>query len=162
MIRAYRPEDLPAIQAIGNRAWQPIYAMYRQRYGESLYAVLCADDANRKGEQIRDHCASHPDWVCIAEQAERIVGFATFFLDRQKKIGEIGNNAVDPDAGVKGVGQQLYQAVLARFVQEGMRFAKVQTGLDEAHAPARRAYERVGFDIHHENVVYYRNLTLKS
>jgi len=39
-----------------------------------------------------------------------------------------------------------------------MVYAKVRTGLDYAHARARRAYERAGFSIRHENVEYYMRL----
>jgi metal-dependent HD superfamily phosphatase/phosphodiesterase len=39
-----------------------------------------------------------------------------------------------------------------------MVYAKVGTGLDYAHARARRAYERAGFDIRHEEVTYYMKL----
>ena len=39
-----------------------------------------------------------------------------------------------------------------------MTYAKVATGLDDAHAPARRAYERAGFDIKVEDVTYYKKL----
>ena len=52
----------------------------------------------------------------------------------------------------------MYRAVLAHFKERGMRFAKVQTGLDPAHAPARRAYELAGFDIRHEDVTYFKKL----
>jgi len=34
----------------------------------------------------------------------------------------------------------------------------VHTGLDYAHAAARRAYERAGFNIRHEDVDYYMKL----
>ncbi|MBT4097360.1 MAG: GNAT family N-acetyltransferase, partial [Gemmatimonadetes bacterium] len=34
----------------------------------------------------------------------------------------------------------------------------VGTGLDDAHAPARRAYERAGFDIAQQDVTYYKKL----
>ena len=39
-----------------------------------------------------------------------------------------------------------------------MAYAKVHTGLDDAHARARRAYERAGFDISHQEVNYYLKL----
>jgi hypothetical protein len=34
----------------------------------------------------------------------------------------------------------------------------VDTGLDHAHAPARKAYKSAGFNIRHESVVYYKKL----
>lgn len=158
MIRPYRPDDLETLVDIGNRAWEPIYRMFRETYGEALFQAMVPHPDTVKGEQVRRHCEAHPDRVLVAEAEGRIVGFVTFFLDEERKIGEIGNNARDPECRAKGVGQQMYAAVLDVFRKEGMRFAKVFTGLDEAHAPARRAYERAGFDISHEDVTYYMEL----
>ncbi|MDQ1327844.1 MAG: hypothetical protein QG641_1127, partial [Candidatus Poribacteria bacterium] len=108
--------------------------------------------------QIKSHCEEHPEWVFICEKEGRIVGFITFSLNFDKKIGTIGNNAKDPDSSLKGIGQQMYKAVLDYFRDHDMIYASVHTGLDYAHAPARKAYERAGFNIHHEDVDYYMKL----
>jgi ribosomal protein S18 acetylase RimI-like enzyme len=158
MIREYEPEDLATIMDIGNRAWREIYAMFRERFGDELHAILVPDETRCKGQQIKAHCEQHPEWVYVCEQGGRIVGFVTFRLHHDTKIGVIGNNAVDPDCGLKGIGQEMYRAVRDHFRAEGMIYAKVHTGLDDAHARARRAYERAGFDIRHENVDYYMRL----
>ena len=52
----------------------------------------------------------------------------------------------------------MYAAVLDHFRSQGMLYAKVVTGMDYAHEPARRAYERAGFNIRHEDVTYYMKL----
>ena len=158
MIRPYMPEDLATIMDIGNRAWRGIHKMFREIYGEELLRVIYADTATVKGEQIKLHCQTHPEWVYICEEGGRIVGFITFHLDQEKRIGKFGNNAVDPRCGLKGIGQQMYQAVLGYFRDQGMTFATVATGADHAHAPARKAYERAGFNIRHERVAYFMKL----
>jgi len=158
MIRTYKPEDLPTIMDIGNRAWRGIYKMFRETYGNELFERIVPDETTAKGKQIKAHCEQHPAWVFICEEDSRIVGFVTFRLDADKKIGEIGNNAVDPECGLKGIGQQIYKAVFEYFRAHNMVYAKVYTGLDDAHARARRAYERAGFDIRHEEVEYYMKL----
>ena len=158
MIRPYAPNDLETIAAIGDRAWRGIYRMFGQAYGEELFAILVPDRNTSKGDQIRSHCQRHPDQVFVCQEQDRIVGFVTFRLDLDKKIGTIGNNAVDPDCGLKGIGQQLYAAVLSHFKEQGMTYAQVRTGLDPAHAPARRAYQRAGFDISHQDVTYFKKL----
>lgn len=158
MIRAFKPDDLPTITEIANRAWRGIYAMFKERYGEELFRLVVPDEATAKGSQVERHCEAHPDWILVCERDGRIVGFVTFRLDAARKIGVIGNNARHPDCHEKGVGQEMYAAVFERFREEGMLFAKVDTGLDCAHAPARGAYERAGFDISHEDVTYYMKL----
>jgi GNAT superfamily N-acetyltransferase len=62
-----------------------------------------------------------------------------------RKVAEIGNNAVSPAHQGHGVGAQMYVFVLERMREAGMKAAIVTTGGDDAHAPARRAYEKVGF-----------------
>jgi ribosomal protein S18 acetylase RimI-like enzyme len=158
MIREYKQEDLSTIMDIANRAWQGIYDMYLETYGEELFSLVTPDRYSVKGEQIKSHAQKHPDWLYVCEEDGKIVGFVTIHIDAEKKIGEIGNNAVDPTCGLKGIGQQMYKAALERFSKEGMKYAKVGTGLDPAHAPARRAYERAGFNIKTESVMYYKRL----
>ena len=158
MIRKYKPEDLSVIMDIGNRAWSKIYKMFREAYGDELFQIIVPNETTSKGEQIRTHCEEHPEWVFICEENECIVGFVAFTLDFDKKIGTICNNAKDPDCVLKGIGQQMYKAVLENFRGHGMIYAKVHTGLDYAHAPARKAYEKAGFNICHEDVDYYVKL----
>jgi len=158
MIRNYCKEDLPIIMDIGNRAWQGIYDMYNAAYGEELFKLITPNRHSVKGEQIKNHCETHPDWIYICEENGKIAGFVTFYINETERIAVIGNNAVDPQCGLKGIGQQMYRAVLGYFREKGMKYAKVTTGLDAAHAPARRAYERAGFNIKAENVTYYMKL----
>ena len=158
MIRPCQAEDVDAIKQIGNRAWQPIYDMYAETFGDELFGHVVPDRHSSKGEQIQSQRDHRPDCIYVCEVEGTIVGFVTFYLDRDSGIGTIGNNAVDPECGLKGIGQQLYAATLLRFREEGLSFAKVGTGLDDAHAPARRAYERAGFDIRHEDVTYFMKL----
>jgi len=157
-MRKYEPRDLEVIMDIGNRAWKPIYAMFRSIYGDELFGVNVPDEATEKGRQIRCSCSEHPELVMVCERNGRVIGFITLLLDRTKGVGEIGNNAVDPLSGERGAGQEMYRAALDFFKSEGMRYAKVTTGMDESHAPARRAYERAGFKIHHENITYYQKV----
>jgi len=158
MIRKYKPDDLAVVMEIGNKAWRKIYKMFRETYGDELFQLIVPDETTSKGDQIKGHCERYPDWVFICEEEGRIVGFITFSLDSSKKIGTIGNNAKDPDCNLKGIGQQMYRAVLEHFRENGMVYANVHTGLDYAHAPARKAYEKAGFNIRHEDVDYYMKL----
>jgi len=157
MIRMFRPDDLPIIMDLGDRAWQPIYALFRTQLGGELFDATRPDAGRAKGRQIKVHCDQHPEGMLICERGGRVVGFCTLLL-ADGKVGEIGSNAVDPQSGEKGVGQELYQAAFAWFTAHGCTHVKVTTGLDEAHAPARRAYARAGFEQHCDFVTYYRKL----
>ncbi|MCM8769811.1 MAG: GNAT family N-acetyltransferase [Candidatus Omnitrophica bacterium] len=158
MVRPFRFEDLPAVKGIANRAWKPIMEMFRQTYGEELFSLLRPHPETDKGEEVAAFCRKNPDCCLVCEENGQVVGFVTFWLDREKRIGEIGNNAADPECGIKGIGQQMYQAVFEVFRRAGMRYAVVHTGLDQAHSRARLAYQRAGFNIKHEEVTYFRKL----
>ena len=158
MMRALRPDDVKLIQKIAIRAWEGIYESYRKIHGEELYQRLFSNAPASKGDEVGRFCEQFPDnaWVC--EEAGRVVGFITFQLNAEQKIGILNNNAVDPDCGLKGIGQQMYAAVLDHFRRLGMDYAQVTTGLDEGHVRARRAYERAGFNIHKDMTTYYMKL----
>jgi GNAT superfamily N-acetyltransferase len=102
---------------------------------------------------------AHPDWILVAEIEGKVVGFATYFLDRDRSVGEIRNNAVALAHQGKGIGTALYRRLLEIFRAEGMRLAWLETGQEEVYAPARRAYEKVGFRPFHKAVFYVQDLT---
>jgi hypothetical protein len=56
----------------------------------------------------------------------------------------------------------MYRRVLQHFRDEGLRDAHVDTGLDAAHIPARRAYARVGFNREVPLVEYWQDLAQRN
>lgn len=158
-IRELQPSDVEAVVEIAVAAWSSIYSFYRRVMGEDLFAAAHPCWQEEKAGQVSRAC--NPDsgvTVCVAEREGQIVGFITFLADYASGIGEIGNNAVHPDFQGQGIGARMYEHALDQLKAGGMRFAKVGTGLDPAHAPARRAYEKVGFSIQLASVEYYRRL----
>jgi GNAT superfamily N-acetyltransferase len=141
-------------------AWKPIYDQYRRTTGEDLFLTLYPDWRENKAGHIRRALeVAHDPGLAVAECDGQVVGFVTWYLDVGRKgIGEIGNNAVRPDQQGKGIASRLYELAMDEMRAAGMRYAKVGTGLDPAHAPARRAYEKAGFDIAIPSVEYYRTL----
>ena len=160
LIRPATPEDDQRCQDIAVAAWTPIYASSRAALGEDIYTHLHPDGLASKARQIASAFAAHLDHILVAcdPHTEEVLGFATFRLDHDRKVGEIGNNAVDPTRRGRGIGATLYQHVLERFRQEGMTVARVTTGLDDAHAPARTAYQKVGFQHATQSITYYQKL----
>lgn len=109
----------------------------------------------RKIGQNRRLFDAHPDWVWVLSDGGGVFGFVTFRLVPEQSYGHIDNNAVR--AG-RGWATFMYRHVLERFRAEGLRFAHVDTGLDDAHAPARRAHAAVGFDRAVPGVEYWQDL----
>ena len=87
-----------------------------------------------------------------------VVGFCIGYARPALGIGEIGNNAVHPDWQRKGIATRLYQYAFEQLRERGMRYVKVHTGGDPSLAPARRAYQKAGFDVALPQVEYYREL----
>jgi ribosomal protein S18 acetylase RimI-like enzyme len=159
IIRDVRPGDVETLVDIAVAAWEPVNEARRQIMGEELYVALNADWRERKARQVRSDCASDGrSMVCVAERGGRVVGFAAYSANAATGVGQLGNNAVRPDARGKGVAGKMYQYVFDRLRERGMRFVHVGTGGDPGHAPARRAYEKAGFDIRDPKVHYYRKL----
>ena len=98
----------------------------------------------------------------MLEEFGKIIGFVTFYLFKEQGYGHIDNNGIHPDFSGKGWGKFMYQHVLQHFRNEGLRFAHVDTGLDPAHIPARRAYESVGFDRQVPIVEYWQDLEFQN
>jgi len=158
MIREYREADFPRMVQIAKVAWAPIFEGFREQLGDDLYRLLFDNKFQDKEYQLRQKTTAEPGEILICERNGEIVGFLTYFLDQDRKVGVITNNAADTTCGEKGIGQEMYQAILERFRQLGMLTASVNTGLDEGHGPARRAYERAGFKAHLDSVTYFVKL----
>jgi len=82
----------------------------------------------------------------------------TFGIDPDRSLGTIYNNAVSTAYQGKGIATAMYRHVLGLFQEAGLKYASVTTGLDPGHAPARKAYEKAGFDLRREDVTYYKRL----
>ena len=158
-VRPYRSEDITRLQDIAQEAWREIFLGYREQIGDDLFEQS-RPDPECKRKEVLYRAQNTPDCIVVAEDADgKILGFATYNLDFEHKIGEISSNAVDKTLGVKGVGQAMYAELFRRFKAAGMTAAKVTTGLDDGHAPARRAYQRAGFgELSLSSITYFKKL----
>jgi len=159
IIRPGTIADMPAACEIAVLAWQPVFTEFRRRLGDDLYLQLYHDWENSKRNQVRGAFEYEAPRVLVTEIDGQIVGFCTYYLpDTAHGLGEIGNNAVHPDFQGRGLARRQYERVFEELRAEGMTAVRVTTGLDEGHAPARRAYEAVGFEKSLPQIAYYRKL----
>jgi ribosomal protein S18 acetylase RimI-like enzyme len=164
ILREARTNDLAAIDRLTIDGYRAIQESYVAMIGEETYdAVRHRPELSweeRKCAQNRELFAAHPDQVWVLERAGDVFGYVTFWLFPDQAYGHIDNNAVSADEVGKGWATFMYRHVLDRFRALGLRFAHVDTGLDEAHAAARRAYEAVGFDRQVPGVEYWQDLSV--
>ena len=159
IIRDLESKDVDAAVGIAKRAWEPIFESFLRLIGEDVFPKVYPDWRAGKERQIRSAVAGGPPaFFLVAEEEGTVVGFASYHLNADSKIGEIGNNAVDPDHQNRGIGALLHAKALERMRSAGMEVAKVTTGLDESHAPARSAYKKSGFTNSIPMTTYYQRL----
>ena len=113
--------------------------MYSEKFQQSIAAVEAAREQNIALEPAR----------MTAEEKEAAEEKAR--LERQK----LKNS---PEYKKKGIGSMLYQKMMDSMKAEGFQYVSVSTGLDDAHAPARKAYERAGFQKNLPSVRYFQKL----
>lgn len=158
-IRAAQRSEIPALEEIRIKAFVPVFASFRNILGEEIYEIAQKHEDESQADHLVSLFDEESPWeVYVTEEDERLVGFIAIRMDRSKLIGEIGLNAVDPDHAGKGIGTGLYKFAVAHMKKAGMRVATVATGGDESHAPARKAYEKAGFNVRIPSYWYCQKL----
>ena len=141
-------DDLPYLENIRQAAFEPVFASFRSILGEEIYAMAQAHEDEAQGEYLSSLIALESEWKVYAAEINRtIVGFVSVQFNQEMKIGEIGLNAVHPDYAGQGIGTKMYDFAIEKMKQAGMHVATVGTGGDPSHAPARRAYQKAGFNV---------------
>ncbi len=104
IVRPYREADLPRVLEIAVAAWEPIYAATCALLGAELFNAVFPDWRAEKSRQVREGCLGKGEaHVLVLELEGRLVAFVTYYLDETRAIGEVGNNAGDPEYhGVRG------------------------------------------------------------
>ena len=166
VLRLARNDDLEAVDRLTVEGYRAIQESYVSLIGAETYAAVRQEPElswdERKCAQNRLLFDAHPEQVWVLDRDGDVFGFVTFWLFPEQSYGHIDNNAVRADVAGQGWATFMYRHVLDRFRELGLRFAHVDTGLDDAHIPARRAYEAVGFDRAVPNVDYWQDLSRRN
>jgi len=145
-IRDLHESDLDALVELSLRAWDPVFASLREVLGDPIFFRLKPDWRAAQAEEVRASCTSEERDAFVAVADGRPVGFVTVALDSfNERMGVIDIIGVDPDFQRRGIASQLTRHVLDHMRRSGMDIAAVETGGDPGHAPARAAYEALGF-----------------
>ena len=157
-IRPARPDDAARCGEIAFHAWQRVWASWCRLMGDELLEQHYPDAAEDKRREVEAQIRERPQHAIVTELDGTVVGFLTFRPYPQRKLAEIGNNAVDPDYQGRGIGAAQCREALRLFRELGLTSATVWTGLDEGHAPARAMYENAGFKVSTPHVRYFVKL----
>ena len=158
-IRAFQPDDLPVIQAIRRRAFQPIHDSFRSLVGEEVFQLEFSDWDQAQGNYLESICAEDSGKeIYVATVNEAVVGFIGLAMNHASGRGEIDLNAVDPEHQGHGIGQFMYKFAVDRMQSAGIKIVRVGTGGDASHLPARKAYEKAGFHVGIPSIMMYRKI----
>ena len=147
-IEPYKASQLDAVIRMSLRAWASVFDSMQKIMNREVYQTFYPDNWRVSQQQaVENVCAAEDTNVWVAIENNSIVGFVAVKLDSEDKMGEIYMIAVDPDAQGKGIGTALTEFALAWMKDAGMSIAMVETGGDPGHAPARRTYEKAGFEL---------------
>ena len=145
-IRPVQDEDIEDLVKLSLLAWEPIFVSFRGILGGNIYSSIWPDWKSGQREAIETVCSDGDKTIVwVAEVDTKTRGFIAYTLDFENKIGDIQLLAVHPDYQNLGIGTTLNTFALDKMKETGMKMAKVETGGDPSHAPARRAYEKSGF-----------------
>ena len=147
-IEPYNASQLDAVIHVSLRAWASVFDSMQKIMNREVYQTFYPDNWRVSQQQaVENVCTAEDTNVWVAIENNSIVGFVAVKLDSEDKMGEIYMIAVDPDAQGKGIGTALTEFALAWMKDAGMSIAMVETGGDPGHAPARRTYEKAGFEL---------------
>lgn len=151
-----REEHIEAACDIAIAAWTPIREIFRRDLGDEIYESQFSGWQQPKKDSISNALRAGRGYVALV--GDTVAGFISYRVVEATKTGVIGENAVNPEIRGKGIGPKMYEFVLNKMREEGLLFASVHTGLDDGHAPARRAYEKAGFKANLPSINYYQKL----
>ncbi len=146
LIRPYVDSDLDAIVELSLLAWEPVFCSFQQTFGPEIYSILYPDWRTSQSAGVAAVCQDTVKYhTLVAQYGEKVVGFLAYELKSEEARGEVLLLAVHPEYQNAGIGAALNLRALELLRTAGVKIAVVETGGDDAHAPARRAYEKAGY-----------------
>jgi ribosomal protein S18 acetylase RimI-like enzyme len=145
-IRPVREEDVEDLVGLSLLAWAPVFSSFQQILGHSIYTLIWPDWRAGQRAAVETVCRDRDKPpVLVAELDGKVVGFLAYELNAQDGVGDVVLLAVHPDYQNRGIGTELNNMALGKMKAGGMKMARVETGGDPSHAPARRCYEKAGY-----------------
>jgi len=129
------------------RAWAPVFESIEKEMGPEKYRQYYPDWRASQEEAVRTVCRNEkmPTWTALEDGTP--VGFVGVKVHSDDGMGEIYMVAVDPIAQGRGIAARLIDTAIDWMKKQNLTMCIIDTGMDSGHAPARRAYERLGFDL---------------
>jgi ribosomal protein S18 acetylase RimI-like enzyme len=146
LIRPVREEDIEDLVQLSLLAWEPVFASFQQLLGDEIYGLIWPEWRASQRAAVEKVCREpEKSTVWVAELDGTVAGYIAYQLNLEDKTAEVWLLAVHPQYQNRGIGTELNTFALKKIKESGVRLAKVETGGDPSHAPARRSYEKAGY-----------------
>jgi ribosomal protein S18 acetylase RimI-like enzyme len=145
-IRPVRDDDIEDLVQLSLLALIPVFDSFERILGPNIYTLIWPDWEISQRAAIETVCKDREKaTVLVAELEGVVIGFLAYELNPKDSIGEVQLLAVHPQYQNRGIGTELNRFALREMRARGMKMARVETGGDPSHAPARRSYEKAGY-----------------
>ncbi len=145
-IRPVCEDDIETLVQLGLAAWEPVFQSFEAVLGRGIYTMIWPEWRTSQRQGIEAVCRDgEHKTVGVADVDGVVAGFVAYTLDEQYQVGDVELLAVDPRYQNRGIGTVLNRWALDGMRAAGMKLARVETGGDPGHAPARRTYEKAGY-----------------
>lgn len=145
-IVSYDPKYRTALLSLSVRAWEHVFPLLQRDVPAFVYnAFYPTGWRERHVNDLAEVLDNASECIDVALDGDRPTGWVCTRFHPEDNMSEIYIIAVDPDYQRSGVGAALMESSFARAREKGMGMAMVETGGDRGHAPARMAYESMGF-----------------
>ncbi len=136
--------DIEQIVQLSLLAWEPAFESMEKVLGPRIFRLIWPDWKKSQAEGVEGACRATDKYRTLAAELDGcVVGFITFEL--KGETGEVVLLAVHPEFQKRGIATRLNQAALDAMKAAGMKMAVAETGGDDGHAAARKAYEKAGY-----------------
>lgn len=141
-IRPFLESDRPILREMTIAAFEGVSIDHN--IDRLLGPIAAQDWRTRKGRHADDDIDAPGGEIAVAVgDGGKVLGYVSMRCDREAKVGQIPNLAVAEDQRGKGIGRRLLEHAIARFREQGMTVARIETL--EQNPVGRHLYPSVGF-----------------
>lgn len=156
IIRTAQADDLNEMKELTILGFEPIFESFSKILSEQMFPVVYPDWRQLHRDHVQNFFDSEKSELVVATIEDEIAGLLAYQC-KEDFTGEVEFLVVHPAYQQRGVATNLNEYALDKLREAGMKVAVVGTGGDESHAPARRAYEKLGY-VALPNVWYFKSL----
>ena len=149
-----KEEQVADCVRISVTSYEKIHDVYAALLGDEIHDCVMGSWRQNKAKTIEQQQKGRNAVVALVDGM--VAGFVSYAVING--VGHISNNAVDPAFRGLGIAGRLYTSALEGMKKDGVQYATVQTGLDDGHASARRAYQKMGFEKNLPYITLYQKL----